>query len=69
MLIRTLISVCLVAGLLLTSAGCTTVLGTNIATDSVAAATTPIEPLGRVHASVSAGQWLWAKEYDKYMYG
>lgn len=58
----------MVVGLLLAVAGCTTVLGTNIATDSVVPPTTAIEPLGRVHGAVSTGQWFWAREADKQMY-
>jgi len=63
-LIRTILAV----GLVLALAGCTTVLGTNIATDSVVPPTAGIEPLGRVHGAVSTGQWFWAREADKQMY-
>lgn len=68
MVIRIILSLCLVVGLGLAATGCTTVLGTNIATDSVVLPTVGIEPLGRVKAEVSAGQWFWAQEADKQMY-
>jgi hypothetical protein len=64
MFIRTILAV----GLVLALEGCTTVLGTNIATDSVVPPTADIQPLGKVQAAVSSGQFLWARETDKQMY-
>lgn len=68
MVIRAILSLCLVGGMLLAATGCTTVLGTNIAMDTVLAPTAGIEPLGRVHGSVSTSQWFWAREADKQIY-
>ncbi len=55
-------------GLVVTVAGCTTKLGTNIATDRVIAPGSHVEPLGRVQASVSNGRFLWAVGVDGEMY-
>ncbi|TAJ27424.1 MAG: hypothetical protein EPO64_05590 [Nitrospirae bacterium] len=65
MVIRTILSLCLVGGMLLAATGCTTVLGTSIATDSVVPSIAGIQLLGRVRGSVSASQWFWAREADK----
>jgi hypothetical protein len=56
------------AGLLLLTTGCTTKLGTNIATDRVISPGSRVEPLGQVQASVTYGQPLWAPGADHVMY-
>jgi hypothetical protein len=68
MRIRTVLSACLVAGVLLPTVGCTTVLGTNIETDRAVPFGSHIEPLSKVQASVSYGQALWAVGVDREMY-
>lgn len=56
----------LLAGLAL--AGCTTVMGTNIAQDRLLPADAVVEKLGPVYGSASGGHWLWAVWADKKLY-
>ncbi|MEW6544288.1 MAG: hypothetical protein AB1411_11825 [Nitrospirota bacterium] len=56
------------AGLLVLTAGCTTKLGTNIATDRVISPGSRVELLGQVRASITYGQPLWAPGADHVMY-
>lgn len=49
-------------------AGCSTVMGTNIAQDKLLPPHAVVEKLGPVYGSASGGHWLWAVWADKKLY-
>lgn len=49
-------------------AGCSTVMGTNLAQDRLLPPNAVVEKLGPVYGSASGGHWLWAVWADKKLY-
>lgn len=58
----------LLLGCLAGLAGCSTVLGTNVAQDQWLPPNAAVEKLGPVYGSASDGHWLWAVWADKKLY-